>query len=89
MISLKGTALANTDKRTDREMASIAGAQLAEIIALALNETNLIDRDEICAELEMLADSRRGEDERDLLSGKLIQLARSIRAGRPAKAIEA
>lgn len=64
----------------------MAGGQLAEIVTIALIEKGLIDREEICAELETLADARRTDDSLDGISGKLIELANSLRAARTRRA---
>lgn len=72
------------NRRGDAATVGLAGAQLAEILALSLIERGLINREEVCAELEALAMERREDEASKGVAAALIQLANSLRAGRAA-----
>jgi hypothetical protein len=59
--------------------ASRAQAHLAEILAMALIEKRIIDREVLCSELEGLASIRRSEGH-DVMAAGLASLAVSLRA---------
>lgn len=59
-----------------------AEAHLAEILALTLMETGVIDRDALCDELEALASARRDDGADETVVAGLVSLAVSLRAGR-------
>lgn len=59
-----------------------AEAHLAEILAMTLIENGVIDRDALCAELELLASARRDDGGDATVVAGLVSLAVSLRAGR-------
>lgn len=61
---------------------TIATAHLTEVLALTLIEKGMLDKDDLCAELELLAVSHnRSGDPENPLTRELYQLANSLRAG--------
>lgn len=57
-------------------------AHLAEIMAMALIEKGIIDRDDLCTELELIASARRDEGADDDITAGLVRLAVSLSAVR-------
>ena len=49
---------------------------------MTLIEKGVFDREDLCVELELLADARRDEGDDDTVVGGLVSLIVSLRAGR-------